>query len=53
MIPVIVRHEQYIQLRNVLRRIDVAPAKCAVDEKNRRAVVGEYGIDNHTPPADL
>lgn len=49
----IVRHQKHIQLRNVLRGIDVAPAKCAVDEEDRRTVVGEYGINEHAPPANL
>ena len=53
MIPVIVRHEEHIERRNICRCIDIAPAECAVDEKDRRAVSRKYRIDQNAPPADL
>ena len=53
MIPVIVRHEQHIEFRDIRGRIDIAPAKRAVDEKDRRTVCRKYGIDENTAPADL
>ena len=52
-VPMVVRHEEDIQFRNILCDIDIAPTKRTIDEEDRRAVVGEYRIDKHAPPADL
>ena len=53
MIPMVVRHEEDVEFGNIRRRIDVAPAKGAVDEKDGRSVCGKDGIDENAPPRNL